>query len=246
MDTARVTASVPWKPGRLVLYFSIVSIAYLVTAAVAMGVVGAVLFSLAVPASSLDAWIIENAANGTMLAAGAIATAVVCLPLMRYLVGRIERSPWDFLGFRRVPAKTIMTWVAVELALIVVFDSTALAMNEPVITEDMLFALETSNLLFLLAGVVIAAPLLEEVFCRGFLFGALLSLRIQPAVIVLLTSVFFTVLHVQYSGIALFSVLVGAVIWAVARLRTGSVLPCIAMHFTGNLVATVELIIYAH
>ncbi len=92
----------------------------------------------------------------------------------------------------------------------------------------------------LVLGVwVVAAPVTEELFCRGFLFRGLEEgLGGRAAVIV--TSLLFTLVHIQYDLYGMTQALAIGLLFGVARLKTGSTTVTMAMHMTANAIATAE------
>jgi membrane protease YdiL (CAAX protease family) len=94
-------------------------------------------------------------------------------------------------------------------------------------------------------GAVVLAPAVEELVLRGVLLGKLaeklnihLSILIQAAVFVLLHS--FTYESSLASRIATVQAFTDGILYGYARRQTQSLLTPIAMHMTGNLIATVE------
>jgi membrane protease YdiL (CAAX protease family) len=85
-------------------------------------------------------------------------------------------------------------------------------------------------------GVLLAfiAPLAEELFFRGFVFGVLRE-KIGPVWGALATGLVFGLVHVAGSPIETVGVLIIlGVLLCVLYLQTGSLLPCIALHAINN------------
>jgi len=87
------------------------------------------------------------------------------------------------------------------------------------------------------------APIVEEIFFRGFM---------QPAIVkktgtvfgILITALIFGVSHTQYMnfGAAIFSVTAIGLILGITRHKTGSVMPGIFAHFFNNLLAVIYIL----
>ena len=79
-------------------------------------------------------------------------------------------------------------------------------------------------------------PFYEECIYRGCLVDFLLLVfKINPVIPVVLTSVIFSAMHTQYSSLLDFSALFAvSVIFSVARLKSGSLLPSIVLHSLMN------------
>jgi membrane protease YdiL (CAAX protease family) len=93
-------------------------------------------------------------------------------------------------------------------------------------------------LLVLIVGI--GAPIVEEVFYRGFLQGALLKRGLPPWVAIGVTSVLFGLSHVellQLPALVLFGLLAG-----VLAHRSGRLGPSIAAHLAFNMVTVIALL----
>ncbi|SDK50785.1 hypothetical protein SAMN05216212_2502 [Microbulbifer yueqingensis] len=91
--------------------------------------------------------------------------------------------------------------------------------------------------------VVLAAPLLEELLFRGYLFSAWRQTRLGFSGTLLLTSALFTLIHWgQYHWVQLSFVFVLALLLGLARERSGSVLLPMLLHLLNNLVSAIVVI----
>jgi len=94
----------------------------------------------------------------------------------------------------------------------------------------MVHVYETASVAPLLwVALIAAAPLFEEVFFRGFLFEGFQHSKLGPIGTVWLTSLGWTVLHLQYGTYELGTIFVLGILFGVARLKTRSIyhpLPC--------------------
>lgn len=90
------------------------------------------------------------------------------------------------------------------------------------------------------AGMVLAAPLAEELMLRGVLFSRPSRTLIGPAGAVTATGVLFAAAHVQYGFPELGLVLVDGLFYGPARAATGSVLVSLACQVLGNAHAALE------
>ena len=116
-------------------------------------------------------------------------------------------------------------------------------LERPIVPEFMVNVFETAYFIPLLwVAFIIAAPLFEEIFFRGFLFEGFQHSRLGMIGTVSLTSLAWTVLHVQYGAYELSTIFVLGIVFGVARLKTRSVYPPLAMHSLFNLFAMVQLV----
>ena len=98
--------------------------------------------------------------------------------------------------------------------------------------------------LFWLA-IVVAAPLFEELFFRGFVFAGLAASRLGAYWAIGMTAVVWGGIHQQYEPLDIFFICTGGVILGLARLKTNSVYTPIVLHALMNLVAIVETALFA-
>jgi membrane protease YdiL (CAAX protease family) len=83
-------------------------------------------------------------------------------------------------------------------------------------------------------GIVVVAPVAEELIFRGALFTRLERTRLGVGGAVAVTAVAFAALHVQYGAAELGLILVDGLFYGIARAATGSSLVSLACHLLGN------------
>jgi membrane protease YdiL (CAAX protease family) len=126
-----------------------------------------------------------------------------------------------------------------------------------VITEVTLFKLgllevrnykfELLNSSLKILGMVIIAPIAEELLYRGLFLSKLLSFKINKHLAVFIIAILFVIVHsfafedTLTSKIGIVQVYLDASLFAYARLNTKSIYTPITMHITGNLIATFEM-----
>lgn len=95
-------------------------------------------------------------------------------------------------------------------------------------------------------GIVILAPVAEELFFRGIVLSKLQQWKVNRHLAVVLQAILFMVLHTAifnydiHANIAKAQLFTDSVLFAYARFHTKSLYTPIAMHATGNLVAVLE------
>ena len=107
--------------------------------------------------------------------------------------------------------------------------------------EDMFRACPSKALL--LITLVICAPVFEEFLFRGFLFRGIAA-KAGPLVAILLPSVIFASLHVQYTIWGMLYVLCLGLLFGAVRWRTGSISITMLLHATVNFVGFLEILHY--
>ncbi len=99
-----------------------------------------------------------------------------------------------------------------------------------------------------IAGMVVLAPVAEELLFRGIFLNKLLHWKLNKHVSVFVQSILFVVLHsfayenTLSSNIGIAQSFIDATIYAYARFSTQSIYTPMAMHATGNLTATLEML----
>lgn len=148
---------------------------------------------------------------------------------------------WHF-GLRRVAFRSAVGWSFVALVSFYVFAAIyAVAVQpsgEQTIVEDLGADESTALLVATAVVVVVIAPFVEEVFFRGFLYGALRG-RFGVAAATMMNGILFGAVH--YSGPDTLPLmpplaLLGA-LFCLLYERTGSLYPVIAVHAVNNTVA---------
>jgi uncharacterized protein len=134
-------------------------------------------------------------------------------------------------------------WVLALAAYCVACDCLSVSLNRPVAPDVMVEAYRTAgSALLIWVTVVVAAPLFEEIFFRGFLFTGLQHSRLGGIGAIAFTSLVWAAIHLQYDWVGMLYVLAGGFLLGMARLRTGSVGLCILLHALMNAGATFEII----
>ncbi len=174
-----------------------------------------------------------------------IAATVLIVPYIKRLTARRELHAWSFLLGKQVSVGTVLRWCAVVLVLIAAGDSLTHALGRPVVAPWMVTLYESGYAPVLLLAIVGAAPVFEEILVRSFTLGGLIAAgtRVWPAIGV--SSLAWAALHIQYDWYGIATILPMGVLLAVARLRSGSLYPCMAMHALANAVAFVQVVVVA-
>ena len=160
--------------------------------------------------------------------------AAVLFSIGRYHVG------WERLGLRAFDAPVgcglsvalLMASYAVRLCYGIV----ALAFGYHPALQDVLLRLDTQGigLVLTLIAAAVVAPLVEETFFRGLLYGGLRE-RIGVAGAMLVSTLFFTALHFSIDQFIPIFVLGLFLAWLYEK--TGSLYPGILLHAVNNAVS---------
>ncbi len=88
--------------------------------------------------------------------------------------------------------------------------------------------------------LVVMAPLGEELLFRGFLFGGLMQSRLGPLGAILVTSVLWSVIHIQYDWMIVGVIFVIGIVLGAVRWLSGSLWPPIVAHGVMNALAAAQ------
>jgi membrane protease YdiL (CAAX protease family) len=184
--------------------------------------------------------------NGLLLAVAICAAAPFAVGLtVLFAKGRKGITVKEYLCLHKTGWREVCKWSLVVLVFVGCFDILTFLVNRPIVPKFMVSAYTTAYFVLLLwAAFIIVAPLSEEVFFRGFLFKGIEYSRLGRAGAIIITSLVWSLMHIQYDVYGIISLFVGGVLLAFARLRSNSIYPPIAMHILQNLIATVEVIIF--
>jgi membrane protease YdiL (CAAX protease family) len=167
-----------------------------------------------------------------------IALIVSAIVFARVTAGRA--SAFDF-GLRPVRLGRALGWMAATWAVFIVFSGIWAALvnapNDDQLPKELGADSSTLNLVLVMLLVTVIAPVCEEFFFRGFCFGALRRwLGALPAAVV--TGLIFGGIHAGSSNtIYLVPLAFFGFVLCVLYQRTGSLLPCMALHALNNSLA---------
>ncbi|MGH2404851.1 MAG: lysostaphin resistance A-like protein [bacterium] len=146
------------------------------------------------------------------------------------------------LGILSVAASTVAERIAMEIAASVVGPAQAQRMNDlehaiVPIEQILRGSVGAGDVALVIALLCVAVPLGEEVFFRGFAYGAMRSLWSRPAAVIV-SAAFFAAVHSQI--IHFLPIFALGLFMAYAYDRTGSLLPPILVHAINNLIAVLS------
>lgn len=173
-----------------------------------------------------------------MLASGIGGTLLVAL----FAALRKRMTVGDYLAMRWPGTRPLVVWLLVAAAVVVAFDvMTALLGRELAGEWWMEVYANVKAPLVLGFATVIAAPLFEEVFFRGFLFAGWSRGRLGVIGTVVLTAALWAAMHVQYGAYEIGQIFVLGLLLGVARHRTGSLVVPLLIHVAINLTANIQV-----
>ena len=183
----------------------------------------------------------ENDNNITNFLALFIGQGFMVIPLLLFLTARKE-SFVDRLRIRKLPFPVILSTLVLSLGIIILVDEfdriASLLFTPPEYLDQLGYMLKFDSFnmaVFLIFGIVVLAPLGEEILFRGFLQKFLEEHWQDVTRAVLVTSLFFAIIHLNpfwLIQIYMLGVILGFLAW-----RTGSIWAGFILHAANNLVA---------
>ena len=162
-----------------------------------------------------------------------------------WLAIRITRTPFaDYLALRPTRWTNFLIGAVALLVLVMGWDLLSRAMGrevEPGFMGDVLKSARADGALWLLViAFTVAAPISEELFARGFLYRGWSESFLGPSGAIVLSSMVWTALHLQYDWYFLGEVFSIGLLLGYLRYRTNSTWLTIFLHGLNNLAAVVQ------
>jgi membrane protease YdiL (CAAX protease family) len=169
-----------------------------------------------------------------------VVIGAILFSVLRYRVGV------DRLGLRRFDVATglslsvMLFFLSYVIRICFVF--TMMLLGVQLQPQEVLTRLDVTGWTFFLTffSAAILAPVAEEIFFRGFLYGGLRA-RIGPIGAMMVSTVFFSALHFSLDAFVPILVLGLCLAWLYER--TGSLYPGMLLHAMNNAVAVIVLLI---
>jgi hypothetical protein len=160
---------------------------------------------------------------------------------------RITRTPFgDYLALRLTSWKNFLVGAVALAVLVMGWDLLSRATGrevEPGFMVDVLKSARADGALWLLViAFCVAAPVSEELFARGFLYRGWSESFLGPIGAIVLSSIVWTALHLQYDWYFLGEVFSIGLLLGYLRYRTNSIWLTIFVHGLNNLAATLQSI----
>jgi membrane protease YdiL (CAAX protease family) len=189
------------------------------------------------------------AANGLVVAATSISAAIPVL-LTVALAVKLARQPFrDYLALRAASLRHVLIGMVAIVILMVLNDTLTALAGRPIVPDVLIEGVRTAQahnaLPFYALALVVAAPITEEIVFRGFIYRGLAASRLGVIGAVIVSSLVFTAIHIQYDLITLVGLLATALLLGIMRAISGSTLLTIAMHALNNAVVLVEMLWFA-
>jgi membrane protease YdiL (CAAX protease family) len=180
--------------------------------------------------------------NGNVLLAAFIPAAVVGVALvLLFCVIRRGITLRAYLRWKLPTVGQVVLWAFVLALLITGIDLLSLSLGRRIVPEFVENLYRTAHLGPLLLGLLVAAPIYEELLFRGFMLEGFRWSKLGTVGAVLLTSLLWALVHFQYDWYGVANIFVMGIVLGAARLHSDSLILTVMLHSLANVVATVEV-----
>ena len=191
--------------------------------------------------SSFERLMGEYQFHGIGISLGVYCALVLCVPV---LLGAIKlkrgSSIKRYLGIRWFDLRALGYWFLIIFACLLAYDGLALLLGIAIVPDFSIAIYESAQGSWVLwLAIVMAAPLLEEMLFRGFLFAGIAASFPGPAGAIVTTSLLWAIIHVQYDYFWMLNIFIIGLALGMVRYRTGSILLTFVLHAAINLAAMV-------
>lgn len=230
MTSLRV--SVMWRFGVCV---------FIVLSLLVMNLVGVYLFATPqMPDADIQTRLVLGSQDGIITALSIMFTAGVLSLMCWGIIYQKTRSiaqTKDFFNLGKFNIKDLGRYVGIMIIIVAIsellmiyFDSTPMTFLDDIMTSGSFW--------WLIIAIVVIAPIYEEVVFRGLIFG-IIHQDGTPTKSIIISSLLFAVVHLQYDVIGMMSIFMLGVLFCHARLKHGLGLAML-LHFLNNAVAMVS------
>lgn len=176
----------------------------------------------------------------------AVVSALISYPLFKTACyySDYKGLPLQFLALKSIKLPTLLAVLAAITGLVMVEHLVSEWLAIP-IPESMLEVKnnvqKSKDFVLVLLTICIIAPVVEELIFRGMAYRRIEQSRFGAKGAVVITSLVFTLVHIQYSWLVLLLLLPGSFLLGLIRYKTANLYYCIAAHIWMNLLSTVLL-----
>ena len=192
--------------------------------------------------AEIEKLFLSSGQDGFILSLATLVTTILGIGLIVGVIklrrGSVLR---DYLGVRLISYRAALKWFGFLIGFIALSDLITTLLGRPVVPDFMSAVYATADPVWMIwLALIVAAPLFEETFFRGFLFKGFELSFMGPVGAVLVTAGLWALIHAQYDAYGIATVFCLGLLLGTARVMSGSLLLPIGLHAVSNLVATIE------
>jgi hypothetical protein len=185
--------------------------------------------------------------DGAMVTLFILIANPITIAIIVVAVVLAHARPTDYLALRLPPTRDLIVSLISLVALIAAGDLLLYLAGYPLVTPFQMQSYTTAGaegwLPALLVGAIIVAPAGEEIMFRGFLFRGWARPDRSPWPAIVVLSLLWALLHVQYDWTGLLQIFIIGLFLGWMRARSGSILLTFLLHALFNLEGTLETLV---
>lgn len=231
-------ASRPWGPWAT-LGWTLLCIVVLI----GVQTIAVLIFVLATATANGNLNLSTVATNGNLQVFATLLSTPATIGLVALLVWA-RRYPFrDYLALRWAPMRSVVIALLGLAVVLVATDLTSYLTGRPIVPSVMVDMYRSSWVPGLVFAMVVLAPLGEETLFRGFLYAGIAASRAGPVVAIVVSTVMFASLHVQYDWYGVVGVAAIGLYLGVVRDQARSLYLTVFLHAVANAFATAEMVV---
>ena len=192
-----------------------------------------------------DAEVQTLASHAVTIAVATIVSMPAPIAVIAMAARRAGCTVVDYLALYRPKRADLIVGVLMIAVLLPLGDLsswlTGRDLVPPAVVDAYNSARSSGTLVLLAIALVVAAPLMEELLFRGFLFPGYATSRLRPWGAIVLTSAGWAVMHVQYEAFYIVQIFLLGCAFGWLRWRSGSTLLTVILHAIVNAVALAQV-----
>lgn len=181
-------------------------------------------------------------ADGLFVGLAEVAAGSVAVGLT-ILIAWLRKGPTlrEYLALCPVARLTMLQWLLYTVLLVVLLDGLLYLTGGAAVPDWVVLVYRSAVFLpLLLFAFLVVAPVSEELLFRGFLFEGLRHSRLGDVGAIVLPSLAWASVHLQYEWFHILQIFVLGLLLGAARVRTRSLVPPILMHALVSGIATLQ------
>jgi uncharacterized protein len=237
----------PPRPPRIWKFWGTALWGVFIFAAMFVGQIAVVGYFILQQGGSFDAASVIHVVGGGLTISLSVIMGLPAVLAALWIAVRTSRTPFaDYLALRWPSWGNFLIGVVALFVLVMGWDLISRLTGrevEPGFMGEVLKSARADGALWLLVlAFCVAAPITEEFFARGFLYRGWSESFLRPVGAIILSSVVWTALHLQYDWFFLGEVFSIGLLLGYLRYRCNSIWLTVILHGLNNLAATVQSI----
>lgn len=187
--------------------------------------------------------------DGALVALVTLITNPVIIVILAIVARLAGWNPAEYLGLTRFSLRDFAAGIAAIVMLVAAVDLYSYAAGLDIVssfqTDSFTSARNEGWLAALAVAVVVVGPAGEETLFRGFLFRGWVRPGLPGVFAIVLISLLWTALHVQYDWFGITQVFLIGLVLGWLRWRSGSTSLTLVLHILVNLESSIETMVKA-